>query len=109
MPGVGLLALKFRQNARLAALSRRAAVHMSELKTHVSRRAAALQSILDIAKRALNNSRRGGWRGLNGSAHGQPNKGLHATGLSAAFIRKIGGLLHCLPARESGRYVSAAR
>jgi hypothetical protein len=28
---------------------------------------------------------------------------LHATGLSAAFIRKIEGLLHCLPARESGR------
>jgi len=97
MPGVGLLALKFRQNARLAALSRRAAVHMSELKTHVSRRAAALQSILDIAKRALNNSRRGGWRGLNGSAHGQPNNGLHATGLSAAFIRKTWMLVSLSP------------
>ncbi|MBA2732953.1 MAG: hypothetical protein H0U54_08700 [Acidobacteria bacterium] len=55
----------------------------------------------------MNNSLRGERRRLNGFNHGQPNNGLHATGLSAAFIRKIEGLLHCRPARESGRYAAS--
>ncbi|MBA2734699.1 MAG: hypothetical protein H0U54_17695 [Acidobacteria bacterium] len=85
---------------------RRAALHKGRLKAHVPRPAAALPLILDIARRALNNPLRGEGRRLNGFNHGQPNNGLHATGLSAAFIRKIEGLLHCRPARESGRYAS---
>ena len=94
---VGLLALNFRQNARLVALVRRAAVHKGRLKAHVPRRAAALARSLDIARRALNNSLRGERRRLNGFNHGQPNNGLHATGLSAAFIRKTWMLVSLSP------------
>jgi len=41
-----------------------------QLTTHVARHAAALPHTLDIARRALNNSFRGGWRTLNNFKQG---------------------------------------
>jgi hypothetical protein len=74
-----------------------------QLTAHVPRHAAALPLILDIARRALNNSFRGGWRILNNFKHGQPNNGMHPTGHSGNVIRKVGCLYTFFPAGDAGR------
>jgi hypothetical protein len=58
------------------------------LKAHSSCCAAALPRILDITRRALNNSFQDGQRTLCNFNQGQPNNGMHPTANSAAFIRK---------------------
>jgi hypothetical protein len=57
------------------------------LKAHFSCFAAALPLVLDITRRALNNSFRGGQRKLYAFNRGQPNNGMHPTAKSATFIR----------------------
>jgi hypothetical protein len=63
IPAFGCFALNLIKTARLVAPSRRAAAH-SQLTAHVARHAAALPHLLEIARRALNNSCRSGWRAL---------------------------------------------
>jgi len=87
MPGVRLLRVEFERHARLVASARRAASRNSELNDSVVRCAAALPLILNLARRVLNHSLRGGWRALIGFKHGQPNIGMHPTADSAALIR----------------------
>jgi hypothetical protein len=108
MPGVRLLRIECETCARLVSSERRAASRNSELNDSVVRCAAALPLILDIARRALNNSLRGGWRALIGFKHGQPNIGMHPTGESGNVIRKVGGLYRFFPAGDAGRYIASS-
>jgi hypothetical protein len=73
------------------------------MKAHVACRAAALPLMLDLTKRALDNSFRGGQRTLCAFNGGQPNNGMHPTGHSADVIRKVGCLYRFFPAGDAGR------
>ena len=77
-----------------------------QLTAHVARHPAALPLILDIARRTLNNSLRGGWHALIGFNRGQPNIGMHPTGESGNVIRKLGCLSQFFPAGDAGRYAA---
>jgi hypothetical protein len=74
-----------------------------QLMAHVAPRAAALPRLLNIARRTLNHSLRGGWRILNNFNRGQPNIGMHPTGESGNVIRKVGCLNRFFPAGDAER------
>jgi len=73
------------------------------LKAYVPRRAAALPRPLDSAKRALNNSFRGGRQALRNSNDGQPNNGMHPTANSVALIRETPAIQRFVAAGDAER------
>jgi len=103
MPGVRLLRIE--SGNKREACRHRTARGFSQFKANdsIAGCTTALPLPLDMARRALNNSLRGGRQALGNSNRGQPNNGMHLTGESGNVIRKVGCLYRFFPAGDAGR------
>jgi hypothetical protein len=85
---VRLLHVEFRDERETCRFRTARGLPLLKLRHCLCGRAAALRRMLEVARRGLNSSGRGGLPTLNHFYQGQPNKSLEMTAISAAVMRE---------------------